>query len=1029
MQFNAFAFKNNSLLNKKIVVFSGGTGSYSLIKGLLKKGADVTILINAYDDGKSTGDIRKKFNILGPSDIAKNIITLLDDSKTDLKNLLEYRLPLSESSEKLKNFFSEQSSMLKDLLDKIEPNLRLMLELFLNKFYEELKRLELEKNEVFELKDYAVRNIIYVGAYFYYNKDNQYTINKLIELFDLQGNIVLNSQEHLFLIGITENGVLLNSEASIVKDNLSEEIAEIFLVKQPLNSYEMKQFYSFENLVDKINYLKNNFSIYPEATTASLNAIKQSDLIIFAPTTFYSSLIPTIITKGISKAINKSSALKISVANLIRERGHHTLGENLEELNRHLNYWLDEYLKTELDYLLVNTHGYRTDGVINASRIPIDRENIVQQGIELIEVDAEDSAFHGKHHQDKILQVICHLKHIDELNYKIYNNKLVKKEEMDVIKKKKEQLKSLLNNPFLYSLKQNRIKELVTELLNIKRIDDFKPVRPVKVVILGAGKGNRLNSDIPKIIYPICGTANLHYLLERYSLIDNNPIVVINERDKSKIDDWLKKNLKYSAKIYVSKDNRGTAMTFLDVLRNELKDFDGDVFLSWGDITNIRLETIKLTVALHQAIETTVMTLPTCWEKNPYAGLIRNNEGNICDVFLTKEHPEQTREFGEHDSSVFVLKSKELIEVIKKIVDDSGIENGKINELNLLKIIPILANNNKEILGINCADPRECMGFNTQEEAKLVEQYQKELEENKLSKSNVFDVDIETTPISEKNTLFFNEHTEKEHINRFKKNIGQTYAGLLIDVDDTLTDDTGNIPDDILKKLADLSNKGIPIGISTGRTNNSLTDKLISKLPHNSMLPKIYIYPENGAYCYRLDQGVNKKLYHNKTPFYFLETAITFIRKKILELGDNYSVTKNKIHIWPKNQKNQEIYVSKINSLFNSLNLPLVAYKSNSIKTSGSILISGSEINKGIALSHFSEINNIPIDKIVKIGDMADINSVDHSLLIGAGSFSVNEFHFESEHQVGLVSCGGNKYEGANGTRFLLNELKFSTRP
>ena len=64
----------------KIALFSGGSGNIrfvNLINNL--PGVELSILVNGYDDGKSTGEIRKYIpGILGPSDFRKNISHLID---------------------------------------------------------------------------------------------------------------------------------------------------------------------------------------------------------------------------------------------------------------------------------------------------------------------------------------------------------------------------------------------------------------------------------------------------------------------------------------------------------------------------------------------------------------------------------------------------------------------------------------------------------------------------------------------------------------------------------------------------------------------------------------------------------------------------------------------------------------------------------------------------------------------------------------------------------------------------------------
>ena len=63
----------------RITLFCGGSGSESIIKYFInQKNIQLTLLINAYDDGKSTGTLRKNIpGLLGPSDFRKNFSYLI----------------------------------------------------------------------------------------------------------------------------------------------------------------------------------------------------------------------------------------------------------------------------------------------------------------------------------------------------------------------------------------------------------------------------------------------------------------------------------------------------------------------------------------------------------------------------------------------------------------------------------------------------------------------------------------------------------------------------------------------------------------------------------------------------------------------------------------------------------------------------------------------------------------------------------------------------------------------------------------
>src|SRR5216683_7673578 len=83
----------------RIALFCGGRGSATIIRELLRSPeVQLALLVNAYDDGLSTGELRNFIpGMLGPSDFRKNFSYLLDlysDEQYALKNLIEFRLPL-----------------------------------------------------------------------------------------------------------------------------------------------------------------------------------------------------------------------------------------------------------------------------------------------------------------------------------------------------------------------------------------------------------------------------------------------------------------------------------------------------------------------------------------------------------------------------------------------------------------------------------------------------------------------------------------------------------------------------------------------------------------------------------------------------------------------------------------------------------------------------------------------------------------------------------------------------------------------
>jgi len=76
--------------NKKIVVLGGGTGLSTLLRGLKNFPLDITAVVSVSDDGKSTGRLRKEFNIPAVGDI-RRVLVSLSETEPLVENVLNYR--------------------------------------------------------------------------------------------------------------------------------------------------------------------------------------------------------------------------------------------------------------------------------------------------------------------------------------------------------------------------------------------------------------------------------------------------------------------------------------------------------------------------------------------------------------------------------------------------------------------------------------------------------------------------------------------------------------------------------------------------------------------------------------------------------------------------------------------------------------------------------------------------------------------------------------------------------------------------
>lgn len=83
-------------MDKKIVVLGGGTGQSILLSGLKKFPFDITSVVSVCDDGKSTGRLRKEFNVPAMGDLRRVLIALAETEDV-VEKFVNYRFKNSDS--------------------------------------------------------------------------------------------------------------------------------------------------------------------------------------------------------------------------------------------------------------------------------------------------------------------------------------------------------------------------------------------------------------------------------------------------------------------------------------------------------------------------------------------------------------------------------------------------------------------------------------------------------------------------------------------------------------------------------------------------------------------------------------------------------------------------------------------------------------------------------------------------------------------------------------------------------------------
>jgi 2-phospho-L-lactate transferase/gluconeogenesis factor (CofD/UPF0052 family) len=390
-----------------VVVLNGGRGAATLVPELLDvPGVRLTSIVNAYDDGKSTGEIRRFFGMLGPSDLRKVQALMLprDGAQEAASALFDHRFAETaryhEALGALQAFRDggELPTGCAELPDRITCVLRDWMAQFL----EALPLAEVMIGRQFQFGDCALMNVLYAGAFLANARDMEATVSAVDRLFRLRGVVLPNSCEDRWLAAEREDGTILATEADIVELRSNDRIARLFLLERPADASALARLAPG----DRARFLAQRHT--PVRLSAGTRlAIEQADVIIYSAGTQHSSLYPTYMSRGLAACIaGNAGALKAFVTNIGAdyETPQYRTSDFVKGALRFLRRGEERRIATEdlIHVALINSSRIKSD----ETYVDDDAENFADLPLQRIVADLESRSAPGKHDGGAITRLI-----------------------------------------------------------------------------------------------------------------------------------------------------------------------------------------------------------------------------------------------------------------------------------------------------------------------------------------------------------------------------------------------------------------------------------------------------------------------------------------------------------------------------------------------------------------------------------------------------------------------------------------------
>ena len=223
-------------------------------------------------------------------------------------------------------------------------------------------------------------------------------------------------------------------------------------------------------------------------------------------------------------------------------------------------------------------------------------------------------------------------------------------------------------------------------------------------IILAAGKGTRMKTEMPKCAYPLLRKPMVAYIVQNIKFADaTDETVVVVGHKKKVIKDILHDEVKYA----VQEEQLGTGHAVL-VCEDQIDDMDGNSIIMPGDMPLIDEKTIKNALREHNerrhdlTIVTTNIDDPT-----GYGRIIRNDSGYLDAIVEHHEATHSQRMINEINTGIYVVKNNILFKALKQIDND----NTK-GEYYLTDIVTVLKQSNHVIGTYTLKDTYKAMGVN-----------------------------------------------------------------------------------------------------------------------------------------------------------------------------------------------------------------------------------------------------------------------------------------------------------------------------
>jgi len=233
-------------------------------------------------------------------------------------------------------------------------------------------------------------------------------------------------------------------------------------------------------------------------------------------------------------------------------------------------------------------------------------------------------------------------------------------------------------------------------------------------IILAAGKGKRMKSDLPKVLHPINGRPMVYYVIETARKLGSDKIVlIIGHKKELVISETQGLNVEY----VVQEEQLGTGHAVLQCAP-VFKGYRGNLLVLSGDVPLLTPHTLQQLIEIQQR-ERSLASLLTTEMEDPtgYGRIIRDRKGFVTMIIEHKDADEQILKIKEINVGIYIFESLTLFQTLPQLKNDNN-----QGEYYLPDVVKIYVERGEKVAAVLTRNVEETHGINNLEQLKKAEE-------------------------------------------------------------------------------------------------------------------------------------------------------------------------------------------------------------------------------------------------------------------------------------------------------------------